>query len=109
MLDFYLISETYQPYQSLSNLDYVGSIDYSTFTHLQQLSIIEHWVDYRNNYRWTNEQVHLKYQELRKINRPCRYRRSRRAKPVPLTPEATFLSILREAIETDNELIAYSD
>lgn len=107
MLDFYLISENYQPYTALSNLDYVGSISYSDFMHLQKLSIIEHWVDYKNNYRWTNEQVHLKYGELRKINRPFPYR-NRRAK-TPLTPEATFLYILREAIETDNELIAYSD
>ena len=107
MLDFYLISETYQPYKALSNLDYVGSIGYNEFVHLQKLSIIEHWVDFRNNYRWTNEQVHEKYQELRKINRPYRYR-NRRAK-TPQTPEATFLYILREAIETDNELIAYSD
>lgn len=108
MLDFYLISESYQPYTALSNLDYVGSINYSAFTHLQKLSIIEHWVDYRNNYRWTNEQVHEKYGELRKLNsRPYGYQK-RRVK-TSQTPEAVFLYILREAIETDNELIAYSD
>lgn len=109
MLDFYLISETYQPYTALSNLDYVGSISYSDFTHLQQLSIIEQWVDYRNNYRWTNEQVHLKYQELRKLKRPYSYNYRKYRVKTPQTPEVTFLYILREAIETDNELIAYSD
>lgn len=107
MLDFYLISETYQPYTALSNLDYVGSICYNDFIHLQNLSIIEHWVDYSNNYRWTNEQVHVKYVELRKINRPYSFRK--RKDQTPKSPEATFLCILREAIETDNELIAYSD
>jgi hypothetical protein len=108
MLDFYLISENYQPYTSLSNLDYVGSINYNDFIHLQKLSIIEHWVDYSNNYRWTNEQVHTKYQVLRKLNKPS-YRSWKRKVETPKTPEATFLYILREAIETDNELIAYSD
>lgn len=96
MLDFYLIKDiTTKPNTDTSNLEHVGSINYETFEYLQKIKIIEEWLDFYGDFRWSYEQVFTKYNMIQKINHSYNIQ--------------SILSILQKAKDSENGLIAYGD
>ncbi len=65
MLDFYLIQDTEtKPNGGPNLLTYVGGLEYDDFEYLQKINIIEAWLDFYKDFRWTYEQVNEKYHKL---------------------------------------------
>ncbi|MBK7882448.1 MAG: hypothetical protein IPJ81_00375 [Chitinophagaceae bacterium] len=105
MLDFHLINDTTsKSVIENGNLECAGSIDHYDFTYLKNIKIIEDWLDYYKDFRWTNEQVIQKIELLLSI-----YHSDNTSKSKVKTPEKTMLDILQKAKNTGNGLIAYGD
>jgi hypothetical protein len=102
MLDFYLIKDaTSTSNHGLSKEDYAGGINDSEFDYLQNIHIIEDWLDYYQDFRWTNEQVN------QKLSRLLDYLNAQ--KEPGKSPQLAILAILEKARQSECGLVAYAD
>ena len=94
MLDFYLIKDDVKDSDhGISELDYLGAIDYSEFQQLQNEKVIEDQHDYFKDFRWVNEQVTAKINQLEQIK----------------AEGYKLIDILRKAKEQNCGVIAFAD
>lgn len=97
MLDFYLIKDsTSLPNHGANSIDFLEGIDHSEFEDLQNRNIIDKHLDYYKDFRWYQDQVLKKLENLKDI-------------PSFDKAEIKLLEILSKAKETNSGIIAYCD
>ncbi|AHJ97960.1 hypothetical protein [Hymenobacter swuensis] len=67
MLDFYLIPDSQNISSKGLTLERIGGIEYEAFIELQAAGIIESWLDYYSEFRWGNELIIRKQQQLHQL------------------------------------------
>ncbi len=98
MLDFYLIkaNKIKPEYPEQKNLEFVGGIDMKQFKILADKGIIEDIYNYYSDFRWDKITIEIMINKLNQNTDTC-------------LEFEKFKSILKKAINTENEIIAYCD
>ncbi|RSK50032.1 hypothetical protein [Hymenobacter rigui] len=99
MLDFYLIPDSQNISSKGLMLERIGGIEYEAFIELQAAGIIESWLDYYGKFRWGNELVIRKQQQLRQLP----------AAAVSPGTRAAFMALLQQAAQAHCGLLAEGD
>jgi hypothetical protein len=99
MLDFYLIPDSQNLSSKGLTLERIGGIEYEAFVELQAAGIVESWLDYYGKFRWGNELVIRKQQQLRQLP----------AAAVSPGTRAAFMALLQQAAQAHCGLSAEGD
>ncbi|MDU0368788.1 hypothetical protein ACFPAF_00150 [Hymenobacter endophyticus] len=99
MLDFYLVSDSQNLSSKGLTLERIGGIEYEVFVELQVAGIIEPWLDYYGKFRWGNELVIRKQQQLHRLP----------AAAVSPGTRAAFAALLQFAVQAHCGLLAEGD
>ena len=99
MLDFYLIPDSHNLSSKGLTLELIGGIEYEAFIELQAAGIIESWLDYYGEFRWGNELVIRKQQQLRQLS----------AAAVSSDTRKVFVALLQRAAQAHCGLQAQGD
>jgi hypothetical protein len=99
MLDFYLIPDSQNISSKGLTLEHIGGIEYEPFVELQAARIIESCLDYYGEFRWGNELVIRKQQQLRQLPEAA----------VSSDTRKIFVAVLQRAVQAHCGLLAQGD
>lgn len=97
MLDFYAINDNLNKNTKKTELKLAGKLDEKSFYDLQNKKIIEDWLDYYADFRWTKETVKQKIKLINDL------------KLEKENSSMSLLAILKVAEKNCEGIIAFSD
>ncbi|MBT2557617.1 hypothetical protein J7E24_07465 [Hymenobacter sp. ISL-91] len=99
MLDFYLIQDSHNISSKGLTLERFGGMEYEAIIELQAAGIIESWLDYYGKFRWGNELIIRKQQQMSQLPKAA----------VDPSTRIVFAALLQRAAQAHCGLLAQGD